>query len=151
MYGYENNRLLFTQAVAILKDTRGNKVHFFSWTLVQPRIFLLILLQYGTKISRILRETRRFSKKLKSSEILDVTRLFGYYRTRRYTVENEFFWTPKRNAPGSNPGKRAKKCRKYWLFGTFSFIWSQKTASKFFTLIITKQERTYSISHLNSC
>ena len=120
MYGYENNRLLFTQAVAILKDTRGNKVHFFSWTLVQPRIFLLILLQYGTKISRILRETRRFSKKLKSSEILDVTRLFGYYRTRRYTVENEFFWTPKRKVGDSSSFWRARNNAESLDFTRFS-------------------------------
>ena len=31
---------------------------------------------------------------------------------------------PKRNAPGSNPGKRAKKCRKHYVFGTFTFLYS---------------------------
>ena len=104
--GKQNDRLLLHRR-SFYEDTRGHTVHIFSWTLFHPQIILLILLQYGTKISRILRETHWFSKELKSSKILDIPRLFGHYRTHRYTVKNEIFWTPKRNAPGSNPGKRA--------------------------------------------
>ena len=39
---------------------------------------------------------------------------------------------PKRNAPGSNPGKRAKKCRKHYGFGTFAFLRSLILLSEFF-------------------
>ena len=32
-----------------------------------------------------------FSKKFRLSKKLDVSRLFGHYRTHRYTVKNEIF------------------------------------------------------------
>lgn len=94
---------------------------FLLFSIFQTPAFLLITCKFKCikhlKISRNTEVQDNILMPWKPSKYGDYLNLEGSWLTFRSA-------SPKRNAPGSNPGKRAKKCRKHCVFGTFTFYFS---------------------------